>query len=161
MIPTMSGLARPEILATTEWLAENLGKFGIRVLDLRWRPDGSAPAVHAAGHIPGAALVDWRTDLIDEGESGEAIVLAGPDRMAALAVRAGITDDTTVVVYDDTQSLFAARAWWSLRAYGLDSVRDPRRRLPGLGRPRVARSPTRVSRRGRPGSRSAARTGPA
>ena len=123
MIPTMSGLARPEILATTEWLAENLGKFGIKVLDLRWRPDGSAPAVHAAGHIPGAALVDWRTDLIDEGESGEAIVLTGPDRMAALAIRAGITDDTTVVVYDDTQSLFAARAWWSLRAYGLDSVR--------------------------------------
>ena len=123
MIPTMSGLARPEILATTEWLAENLGQFGIKVLDLRWRPDGSAPAVHAAGHIPGAALVDWRTDLVDEGESGEAIVLTGPDRMAALAVRAGITDDTTVVVYDDTQSLFAARAWWSLRAYGLDSVR--------------------------------------
>ena len=43
--------------------------------------------------------------------------------MATLAVRAGITDDTTVVVYDDSQSLFAARAWWSLRAYGLESVR--------------------------------------
>jgi thiosulfate/3-mercaptopyruvate sulfurtransferase len=123
MIPTMTGLARPEILATTEWLGENLGKAGIKVLDLRWRPDGSAPAVHAAGHIPGAALVDWRADLIDDGESGEAIVLTGPDRMAALANRTGITDGTTVVVYDDTQSLFAARAWWSLRAYGLDSVR--------------------------------------
>ena len=119
----MSGLARPEILATTEWLAENLGRFGVRVLDLRWRPDGSAPAVHATGHIPGAALVDWRTELIDDGENGDAILLAGPDRMAALAARAGITDDTTVVVYDDTQSLFAARAWWSLRAYGLESVR--------------------------------------
>jgi thiosulfate/3-mercaptopyruvate sulfurtransferase len=43
--------------------------------------------------------------------------------MAALASGAGIADDTTVVVYDDTQSLFAARAWWSLRAYGLESVR--------------------------------------
>lgn len=123
MIPTMSGLARPEILATTEWLAENLGRFGVRVLDLRWRPDGSAPTVHAAGHIPGAGLVDWRTDLIDDGENGEAILLASPDRMAELAARAGIADDTTVVVYDDTQSLFAARAWWSLRAYGHESVR--------------------------------------
>ena len=28
-----------------------------------------------------------------------------------------------MVVYDDTQSLFAARAWWSFRAYGLESVR--------------------------------------
>ncbi|HEV7605308.1 MAG TPA: rhodanese-like domain-containing protein, partial [Candidatus Limnocylindrales bacterium] len=111
----MSGLARPEILATTEWLAENLGRFGIRVLDLRWRPDGTAPAVHAKGHIPGAVLVDWRTELVDDGENGEAILLTSPDRIATLAARAGITDDTTVVVYDDTQSLFAARAWWSLR----------------------------------------------
>ena len=123
MIPSMSGLARPEILATTEWLAENIGRFGVRVLDLRWRPDGSAPALHASGHIPGAALVDWRVDLIDEGDNGETILLASPDRMAALATRAGIQDDTTVVVYDDTQGLFASRAWWSLRAYGLESVR--------------------------------------
>jgi thiosulfate/3-mercaptopyruvate sulfurtransferase len=123
MIPTMSGLARPEILATTEWLAEHLGRTGTRVLDVRWRPDGSASAVHATGHIPGAALVDWRADLVDEGENGEAILLASPDRVAAMAVRTGITDDTTVVVYDDTQSLFAARVWWSLRAYGLETVR--------------------------------------
>src|SRR6478672_800598 len=89
MISAMSGLARPELLATTEWLAENLGHSAIRVLDLRWRPDGSAPDVHAAGHIPGAVLADG----------------------------------TTVVVYDDTQGLFASRAWWSLGAYGFDAVR--------------------------------------
>jgi thiosulfate/3-mercaptopyruvate sulfurtransferase len=123
MIPTMSGLARPEFLATTEWLAEHLGRVGVRVLDLRWRPDGSARSVYATGHIPGAVAVDWRTDLVDSGEDGGAIMLAGPDRVAALATRAGITDGTTVVVYDDSQSLFAARAWWSLRAYGLESVR--------------------------------------
>ena len=123
MIATMSGLARPEILATTEWLAEQLGRSGVRVLDLRWRPDGSAKAVYATGHIPGAALVDWRADLVDDGDNGETILLASPDRMAALAARVGIADDTTVVVYDDSQGLFASRAWWSLRAYGLDSVR--------------------------------------
>ena len=27
------------------------------------------------------------------------------------------------MVYDDTASLYAARTWWSLRVYGLDSVR--------------------------------------
>lgn len=123
MIPSMSGLARPEFLTTTEWLADNIGRFGVRVLDLRWRPDGSGPAVHASGHIPGAALIDWRTDLVEDGENGETLHLVGSDRMATLAARAGITDDTTVVVYDDTQSLFAARAWWSFRAYGVESVR--------------------------------------
>ena len=80
MIPAMSGLARPEILATTEWLAENLDRFGIRVLDLRWRPDGTAPAVHASGHIPGAALVDWRHDLIEDGDNGPDGHPGGPRR---------------------------------------------------------------------------------
>jgi len=123
MIPTMSGLARPEHLATTEWLAEQLGRPGIRVLDARWRPDGSAPAVYGSGHIPGAVRVDWRADLVDEGETSGVLLLAGPDRMAEVARRLGIGDGTTVVVYDDNQGLFAARTWWSLRTYGLESVR--------------------------------------
>ncbi|MGZ8515168.1 MAG: sulfurtransferase [Candidatus Limnocylindrales bacterium] len=119
----MNGLARPELLATTEWLAEQLGRPGMRVLDLRWRPDGSAAAVHAMGHIPGAVKVDWRAELTDDVADGDAFVLVAPDRMAALAERAGISDGSTVVVYDDSQGVFAARAWWSLRAYGLESVR--------------------------------------
>ncbi len=123
MIPAMNGLARPEILATTEWLAEQLGRPGLRVLDLRWRPDGSAAAVHAMGHIPGAVKVDWRAELTEDVADGDAFVLVAPDRMAALAERAGLSDGSTVVVYDDSQGVFAARAWWSLRAYGLESVR--------------------------------------
>jgi thiosulfate/3-mercaptopyruvate sulfurtransferase len=43
--------------------------------------------------------------------------------VAALANRAGIGDGSTVVIYDDTQSLYAARVWWSLRTHGLESVR--------------------------------------
>jgi thiosulfate/3-mercaptopyruvate sulfurtransferase len=123
MIPAMTGLARPEILATTDWLAEQLGRPGLRVLDARWRPDGSAPAVYAVGHIPGAVLVDWRMDLTEDTPDGDAIILANPDKISAVAERAGISDGTTVVIYDDSQSVFAARVWWSLRAYGLESVR--------------------------------------
>jgi len=33
--------ARPELLASTDWLAENLGRSELRVVDVRWRPDGS------------------------------------------------------------------------------------------------------------------------
>jgi thiosulfate/3-mercaptopyruvate sulfurtransferase len=123
MILAMTGLARPEILATTEWLAEQLGRPGLRVLDVRWRPDGHAPAVHGVGHIPGAVLIDWRVDLSEESPDGDAIVLANPEQVGSVAERAGISDGTTVVVYDDSQSVFAARVWWSLRAYGLESVR--------------------------------------
>jgi thiosulfate/3-mercaptopyruvate sulfurtransferase len=123
MIPAMNGLARPELLATTEWLAEQLERPGVRVLDVRWRPDGSAAATHAVGHIAGAVPIDWRADLTDDVGDGEAFVLVSPDRMATVSARAGISDGTTVVVYDDSQGVFAARAWWSLRAYGLESVR--------------------------------------
>jgi thiosulfate/3-mercaptopyruvate sulfurtransferase len=123
MIPTMTGLARPEFLAETRWLSEQLGRPGLRVLDARWRPDGSAPAVYAVGHLPGAVQIDWRADLTEDAADGEAIVLANPERVSAVAERLGISDGTTVVIYDDSQSVFAARIWWSLRAYGLESVR--------------------------------------
>jgi thiosulfate/3-mercaptopyruvate sulfurtransferase len=123
MIAAMSGLARPEYLATTEWLAEQLGRASVRILDARWRPDGTAAAVHQAGHIPGAMLVDWRGELADEDPESGAVRLAGPERIAELASRTNIGDGSTVVVYDDTQSLYASRIWWSLRAYGLDTVR--------------------------------------
>jgi thiosulfate/3-mercaptopyruvate sulfurtransferase len=162
MIPAMTGLARPEILATTEWLAEHLGRPGIRVVDARWRPDGSAAEVFRAGHIPGAIHVDWRTDLVDQGDDVESLRLADPDRVAAVAERAGIGDGSTVVVYDDTQGLYAARVWWTFRAYGAEQIRildggfpaweaedrrverlDPDRPLP-TGAPFMPRGPNRM-----------------
>lgn len=123
MIPGMSGLARPEHLATTEWLSDQLGRTGIRVVDARWRPDGSAAEVHRTVRIPGSALVDWRSDLVETDEEIGALRLAPAERVAAWAAGAGVGDGTTVVIYDDTQSLYAARVWWTLRVYGLESVR--------------------------------------
>jgi thiosulfate/3-mercaptopyruvate sulfurtransferase len=118
-----SGLARPELLVSTEWLAEQIGRPEVRVVDVRWRPDGSGRATHAAGHIPGAVYLDWRTDLTDASDSGDALLLAGPEQVATALGDAGVSDGTTVVIYDDTVGLFAARTWWSLRVYGFDSAR--------------------------------------
>ena len=119
----VTGLTRPELLVSTGWLAENLGRPEIRILDVRWRPDGSGAAAFAAGHIPGAVHVDWRAELIEPAEDDEVLLLAGPDRVAAAMGRAGVGDGTTVVIYDDTQNLFSSRTWWSLRAYGFESAR--------------------------------------
>jgi thiosulfate/3-mercaptopyruvate sulfurtransferase len=120
---TPGGLARPELLASTEWLADELGRPEVRVLDVRWRPDGSGRATWAADHIPGSVHLDWRADLSDLSESGDTLLLAGPEQVGRALSIAGVGDGTSVVVYDDTVSLFAARTWWSLRAYGLESVR--------------------------------------
>jgi thiosulfate/3-mercaptopyruvate sulfurtransferase len=113
---------RPELLASTEWLADNLGRPHVRVVDARWRPDGTARQVHAEGHVPGAAHVDWSTELV-ESDGHDALLLAGPAEVAAAAGRAGIGDGTTAVIYDDTLGLYASRVWWSLRAYGFESAR--------------------------------------
>ncbi len=119
----MSGYPRPELLASVDWLAENLGRPEIRVLDTRWRPDGTGRALHANGHIPGAGYLDWTADLVDPDDDGPLLLLAGPDRVAAALGRLGVGGGTTVVLYDDTASLYAARSWWSLRVYGLESCR--------------------------------------
>jgi thiosulfate/3-mercaptopyruvate sulfurtransferase len=119
----VAGFARPELIATPDWLAENLGRPDLRVLDVRWRPDGSARALYAAGHVPGAVPLDWRTAVTETQEGSDALLLAAPDVVAAAMSRAGVGDGTSTVLYDDTLSYVAARVWWSLRAYGFESAR--------------------------------------
>ncbi len=119
----VTGYPRPELLASAEWLAENLGRPEIRVVDARWRPDGTGRSAYASGHVPGATHLDWMADLIHPDEQPGPLLLAGPDQVAAAMNRAGVSNGTTVVLYDDTASMYAARAWWSLRAYGFESSR--------------------------------------
>jgi thiosulfate/3-mercaptopyruvate sulfurtransferase len=117
------GFARPELLATPEWLAENLGRPDLRVLDVRWRTDGSARTLYGTGHVPGAIHLDWRESVAQVGEGGTAFLLASPERMAEAMTRAGVGDGTSVVIYDDTLGYYASRVWWSLRAYGYEAAR--------------------------------------
>jgi thiosulfate/3-mercaptopyruvate sulfurtransferase len=119
----MNGFARPELLASSDWLADNLNRPELRVLDVRWRPDGTGRATYLAGHIPGSTHIDWAADLVAGDDDAGLFLLAGPERVASALGRAGVGDGTTVVLYDDTASLFAARVWWSLRVYGFESVR--------------------------------------
>ena len=121
----MTGFARPELLASTEWVAEELGRPVVRIVDCRWRPDGTGPGVFAAGHLPGASYLDWRAELNESPseESGHALRLTPPESVVAFMARAGVGDASTLVLYDDTLGLYAARAWWSLRVYGFESAR--------------------------------------
>lgn len=119
----MSPFARPEFLASVDWLAANLDRPEIRVLDVRWRPDGSGREVFAAGHIAGAAYLDWAEGLTDPIEDARGLTIAGPEQVAAAFASAGVGNGTEVVLYDDTASLFASRVWWTLRVYGHESAR--------------------------------------
>jgi thiosulfate/3-mercaptopyruvate sulfurtransferase len=119
----VSGFARPEFIATPKWLAENLGRPDLRVLDARWRADGTASTLYGAGHVPGAVHVDWRAAVTQLPEGSNTFLLAPPEQMAETMARAGIGDGTSVVIYDDTLGYLASRVWWSLRAYGYDTAR--------------------------------------
>jgi thiosulfate/3-mercaptopyruvate sulfurtransferase len=119
----MSGTyARPELLASPDWLAEHLGRQGVRVVDCRYRVDGTSRQLHAAAHVPGAVFLDWADDLMDH-EQAVPFQLAGPEAVAQALGRAGIGDGMTAVLYDDTASLYASRVWWSLQVYGFESLR--------------------------------------
>ena len=118
-----SDYPRPELLATADWLAENLGRPGYGVLDLRWRPDGSGRRLYAESHIPGARYIDWRADLTDQEDEGNALLLAGPAHVAEVLARAGVGNGMAAIIYDDSGCSYAAWAWWTLRVYGFDSAR--------------------------------------
>jgi thiosulfate/3-mercaptopyruvate sulfurtransferase len=119
----VADFARPELIATPAWLADNVGRPDVRVVDVRWRPDGTAAQLYAAGHVPGAVHIDWQASVVEPTEDADMLLLSSPERMANAMAAAGVADGTTVVLYDDTLAYHAARAWWSLRAYGFDTAR--------------------------------------
>lgn len=120
-----SSFARPELLASTDWVAAEMNRGEVRILDVRWRPDGSGHQAFEDGHVPGAVHVDWRAELTEPSldDEGPSLRLAPPEQVAAAMSRAGVGDGMTVVAYDDSIGLYASRVWWSLRVYGFDSVR--------------------------------------
>ncbi len=117
------GYDRPELLATPQWLAENIARPGFGVLDLRWRPDGSGRRIYSDGHIPSATYLDWHADLVEQEDESNVLLLAGPQKITAVLAKAGIGNGMVGVIYDDTAATYAARAWWTLRVYGMDSTR--------------------------------------
>jgi thiosulfate/3-mercaptopyruvate sulfurtransferase len=126
MPPTRSNPQHPEgPLVTSQWLEANLEDPGVRILDVRGRhPSSSLPhakrAEYAAGHIPGAAFVDWEHDFVDTGDPVP-VQVAPPERFAQRAGELGVGDGDLVVTYDDYYGIFAARVAWAFRLYGAEA----------------------------------------
>jgi thiosulfate/3-mercaptopyruvate sulfurtransferase len=57
----VSEYARPEMLVSTEWLAQHLHDPGVRIVEVD--VDTSA---YEQGHIPGAVGWNWQTQLCDQ-----------------------------------------------------------------------------------------------
>ena len=105
-------------LVESDWLADHLAAPDVRVVDARWRGNGSGRTLYQAGHIPGAVHLDWQRDFGWTDERGVRDLLLPPDAFAAAMAQAGIGDRTRVVAYAETDYSGAARLWWALRYYG-------------------------------------------
>ncbi len=112
--PKFAEYAHPEVLVSTEWLAQNKDLPNLVVVE-----SDEDVLLYETGHIPGAVKVDWHTDLNDpvtrdyvDGES-----------FAKLMSRVGISRDSTVVIYGDKSNWWASYALWVFKLFGHEDVR--------------------------------------
>lgn len=109
-----------DILVSTDWLAAQLGKPDLCILDASLFLPGTPRDPRAefeAAHIPGAAYMDLPS-LNDPYDPTPGMV--PPDALMTQRAQAlGINTDSRVIVYDNSPIHSAARGWWMIRLYGL------------------------------------------
>ncbi len=108
------GYAHPEVLVDADWVEAHLHDPKVRLIEVD--VDTSA---YEQGHIPGAVGFNWQKELQDQ-------VVRAPVSQAqleALLSQAGVSNDTTIVLYGDNNNWFAAWAFWIFKYYGHQDVR--------------------------------------
>jgi thiosulfate/3-mercaptopyruvate sulfurtransferase len=106
-----SAATHPEMLVSTDWLAQHLNDAKLTVLHV-----SANRTAYDAGHIPGARFV-LLSDLavVREKVPNE---LPPADDLKRVLETAGVSDDTRVVVYGDASVLPATRAFFTLDYIG-------------------------------------------
>ena len=108
------GYAHPDVLVSTEWVAEHLNNPQVRLVE-----SNEDTLLYASGHVPGAAHVDWTSDLNDQIRRD----YISREGFEALASRIGITPDTTVVFYGDKNNWWSCYAFWVFQLFGHTKAR--------------------------------------
>src|SRR6266852_1146486 len=108
------GYTHPEALVDAEWVQAHLTDPIVQLIEV----DVDTTA-YEQGPIPGAVGFNWQRELQDQ-------VMRAPvskEQLEELLSRAGVTSDTTIVLYGDNNNWFAAWAFWILKYYGHRDVR--------------------------------------
>jgi thiosulfate/3-mercaptopyruvate sulfurtransferase len=127
--------ARPDVLVDTEWAAQHINDPKVRFVEVN-----VDVAAYDSGHMPGAVGWHWKNDL----ETPIRRNVADRDQIQDLLARAGISPDTTVVLYGDSSNWFAAYAFWLLKYHGHKDVRllnGGRQKWQAEGRPSSTERP--------------------
>ena len=110
-----SPYAHPDVLVTTEWVAEHLNDPSVRIVEA----DEDPLLYEAVGHIKNAVKLDWHTDVQDPVRRD----FVDKAAFEALMSRYGISNDTTVVFYGDKNNWYAAYSYWLFKMYGHQNAR--------------------------------------
>jgi thiosulfate/3-mercaptopyruvate sulfurtransferase len=140
-IPTVTpieerGYAHPEVLVSTDWVAEHLEDPRVRLIE-----SNEDLLLYDTGHIPGAVKVDWTNDLNDPLVRD----YINSEQLQRLLRSKGINTDTTIVFYGDKNNWWATYAFWVLKLFGIERVRlmdGGRLRWVDEGRPLTTDTPS-------------------
>lgn len=110
----MPDYAHPEVLVSTDWVAQRLNDPKIRLVEV----DVDTTA-YGQGHILGAVGWNWQSQLQDLVRRD----ILNKAQFEKLMSDSGIDSDTTLVLYGDNNNWFAAYAFWQCRIYGHQDVR--------------------------------------
>jgi len=108
------GFANPDIVVSSEWLADHLNDPDVRLIE-----SNEDPLVYHAGHIPGAVEIDWTRDL-NQPLMRDFIDSAD---MQKLLRRHGIREDQTLVFYGDKNNWWASYAFYIFSMFGLRNLK--------------------------------------
>jgi len=101
-------------VAQADWLEKNLDNPKVRIIEV-----STEPGIYERGHIKNATKFVWHTDLVDTVNRD----IINAKNFSKLVQKAGISEDTTVVLYGDKNNWFAAWGAWIFNIYGQKDVR--------------------------------------
>jgi thiosulfate/3-mercaptopyruvate sulfurtransferase len=106
--------AYPEMLVSTDWVAQHLADPKVRIVEA-----DEDVLLYDIGHVPNAVKIDWHTDLNDPLQRD----YLNAEQFAALLQAKGIDAETTVVFYGDKNNWWACYALWVFKLFGFKDTR--------------------------------------
>ncbi|WP_426346299.1 3-mercaptopyruvate sulfurtransferase [Cronobacter universalis] len=109
----------------SRWLAEHIDDPEIQILDARMAPAGqehlrNMAQEYRAGHLPGARFFD--IEALSDHSTPLPHMMPRPEAFAVAMRELGVSHDKHLIVYDEGNLFSAPRAWWMLRAFGVQNV---------------------------------------
>ena len=105
----MAEYSNPDVLVSTQWVADHLGDTNIKIME-----SNEDVLLYDVGHIPGAIKIDWPTELQDQLVRD----YVNKNNFEKLLSEKGISNETTIVFYGDRSNWWACYAFWTFKVLG-------------------------------------------